>query len=630
MFDQDLGVPVIKMMAVRALLSGLFGASLSLLLFAGAATAGNALQGNPSPYLAMHGEDPVQWRDWGPDVLVEAARSDRPIFISSGYFACHWCHVMQRESYRNPAIAAILNEHFIPVKLDRELHPALDAYLIAFTERTAGRAGWPLNVFLTPGGYPFVGLTYAPPTEFRTLLQQVTDLWSEQQGRLRSLARRGAEELATVVPRTPAGSGEAVDPSALIRRLRQQALSYGDLLAGGFGRQTRFPMAPNLQVLLQLQAGDPEPELGDFLRLTLDTISGKGLRDHLGGGFFRYTVDPDWSTPHFEKMLYTQALLIPVFLQAAEILGEPRYRLVARDTLGFLVREMRVDSGGYIASFSAVDDAGIEGGYYLWTSRELESLLTPDELGLVVQIWGLDAVPMNEAGQLPVEAQTLAEAAKALGLDSASAGRLLSSARSKLLAARSGRSLPVDGKQLAGWNGLALSALVAGAEAFDDAELKAAARSLRDYLVERLWDGKQLHRARSGGKGIGRVAISDYAYVARGLLDWSVLSGDRADRWLALKMVEVAWQAFRAEGGWRQDAAPLLPSVPPEAAFSDGPLPSPSAVLVELALALGDAELVEKARQALKGAAETAARNPFSFAGDAWQLIGQGRKPTGP
>ena len=606
------------------LLSGVVFVCLALLPLVRGAAAANALRDNPSPYLAMHGEDPVQWRDWGADVLVEAARLGRPIFISSGYFACHWCHVMQRESYHDPAIAELLNNQFVPVKLDRELHPALDAYLIDFTERTAGRAGWPLNVFLTPDGYPIVGLTYAPPAEFRALLGQITGVWTEQQERLQSLARRGAEELATAGG-APIGSRDAVDPSALMLRLRQQALAYGDQLAGGFGRQTRFPMAPNLLVLLQLQARDPDPELSAFLRLTLDAISGKGLRDHLGGGFFRYTVDPDWSTPHFEKMLYTQALLIPVFLKAADILDEPRYRLVARDTLEFLVREMRGDSGGYVASFSAVDGAGVEGGYYLWTNNRLERLLNPDERRLTARVWGLDGMSMHEAGQLPVATQSLTAAAKALGLELSSAQRLLASARSKLLAARSIRSLPIDNKQLAGWNGLALSALVAGAKAFDDVKLKEAALAVRGFLVEGLWDGAQLHRARSGGNGIGAVAISDYAYVAQGLVDWSDLSGDRTARALALKMVRFAWQTFRDKGGWRQDASPLLPSIPSEAAFADGPLPSPSAVLVSLASALGDADLAASADEALRSAAGTVSRNPFSFAGDAWQLIGLGK-----
>ena len=598
--------------------------ALAQLSFVAGGFAANALRGNPSPYLAMHGEDPVQWRDWGPDILAEATDSGRPIFISSGYFACHWCHVMQRESYRDPAIAALLNDGFIPVKLDRELHPALDAYLIDFTERTAGRAGWPLNVFLTPEGYPFVGLTYAPPAEFRALLQQITGVWSEQREQLQSLARRGAKELAAAAA-PPVSSSDATEPSALMHLLRQQALSYGDLLAGGFGRQTRFPMAPNLLVLLQLQARAPDPELGAFLRLTLDAIAGNGLRDHLDGGFFRYTVDPDWSTPHFEKMLYTQALLIPVFLKAAAVLDEPRYRLVARDTLRFLVREMRADSGGYVASFSAVDGSGVEGGYYLWTNAQLERLLSPDERRLAARVWGLGGMSTYEAGQLPIEGESLAEAAKALGLQLPSAEVLLASARSKLLKARSNRGLPVDDKQLAGWNGLALSALVAGARALDDAELKTAAQSLRDFLVEGLVDGTQLHRARSNGNGIGAVALSDYAYVAQGLLDWSNLAGDPADRALALNLVRVAWQSFRDQGGWRQDASPLLPSIPSEAAFADGPLPSPSAVLVSLAFALGDATLTEKAAMALESAAGTAARNPFSFAGDAWQLIGHGK-----
>ena len=279
-----------------------------LLIVAGASPAQltNRLAGHPSPYLAMHGKDPVHWQDWGPEVLRLAQAENKLVFISSGYFACHWCHVMQRESYHDPAIAELLNRHFIAVKLDRELHPALDAHLIAFVERTQGNAGWPLNVFLTPAGNPLVGLTYAPPAKFRELLQRLAETWTKEAAALKDVARRAAAELGAQA----ASPAVSPDLGALRIQLSAQALQLGDELQGGFGRQSRFPMIPQLLALLELLEIQPDARLRSLLQLTLDQMAGQGLRDHLGGGFFRYTVDPGWQIPHYEKMLYTNAMMV--------------------------------------------------------------------------------------------------------------------------------------------------------------------------------------------------------------------------------------------------------------------------------------------------------------------------------
>jgi uncharacterized protein YyaL (SSP411 family) len=570
----------------------------------------------------MHGADPVDWRPWGPEVLADARARNVPIFISSGYFACHWCHVMQRESYRDPGIAEILNRHFIPVKLDRELHPALDSYLIDFTERTAGRAGWPLNVVLTPEGYPLTGFTYEPPERLKALLGRLIALWETRAGELQALARDEAKGLAE--RQAEAGSrppGAPPAPDAVTARLVKDALTWGDRLAGGFGHQARFPMAPNLRVLLETQAAHPDRELGPFLSLTLDQMTRLGLRDHLGGGFFRYTVDPDWRTPHFEKMLYDQALLIQVLLRGAEVLGEPRYRFAARETLDFLLAQMRRPDGGFMASLLAVDAAGEEGGYYLWRPEDLTRLLSPQARRLAALAWGLDGPPQHAAGSLPMQSLDPAKAAAELGLDPEAAAGLMEQARASLLAERGRRSLPADTKAIAAWNGLSLSALVAGARAFPGGPYREAAETLRGFLVERLWDGEGLHRASSGQGWIGDATLEDYAYVARGLQDWAELAGTDTDRALALRLVGLAWTQFRGDAGWRLSAEPLLPAVPAEPALADGPLPSPAAVIMELSLGSGDPGLVERARAAQRAAAAPVAARPFQFASEAWLLI---------
>jgi uncharacterized protein YyaL (SSP411 family) len=581
------------------------------------AHAANALAGNPSPYLAMHGQDPVDWRLWGSEALAEARRENRPLFVSSGYFACHWCHVMQRETYRNPQIAARLNRDFIPVKLDRELHPALDAYLIGFVERTAGQAGWPLNVFLTPEGYPLVGLTYAPRDRFQALLQKVARVWSRDRENLVELARRGAEERARDHGVSPALDAASIPAAELAERLRRQSLLNADELSGGFGRQTRFPMAPNLLALLELQARLPDKELAAFLRLTLDDMSRKGLRDHLRGGFFRYTVDPDWQTPHFGKMLYTQALLIPLFLRAAEVLEEPAYRDVARDTLTFLLEAMKGRDGAFIASLSAVDAAGVEGGYYLWRPEDLESLLELDERRLLALVWGVAGPPRHEQGYLAMGERDPTAAAAELGLSPQAGGRLLASARSKLVSASSGRSLPRDDKQLAGWNGLVLSALAAGLVAFEDESYRTAGSALSDFLRERLWDGEELHRAVSDLGWIGEATLEDYAFVAKGLRDWGIAVGSQTDVALSRRLVGLAWERFYGKGGWQLSAEPLLPLVPAEPVFSDSPLPSPASVLMDLTLTVDERTLLEKVHQALDLGRAPVAQNPFVFASQA-------------
>ena len=593
---------------------------------ASSAPLSNQLRDHPSPYLAMHGSDPVAWQDWSAEVLQRARAEHKPVFISSGYFACHWCHVMQRESYRNPDTAALLNRYFIPVKVDRELHPALDEFLIRFTEQTTGQAGWPLNVVLTPEGYPLIGLTYLPPDRFRNVLEQVRKLWEDDPARVSRLARQAAEELQAAATK-PEESIPPPDQGDLADRLKAQSLILGDDLQGGFGHQIRFPMEPHLLALLELQALKSDPHLADFLRLTLDQIAGRGLRDHLGGGFFRYTVDPDWQTPHFEKMLYTQALLVPVYLRAAEVLGRERYRGVAAGTLDFSLGAMRSPDGAFIASLSAVDDKGVEGGYYLWRTEDLQRLLTPAERGLAERVWGLSGPARFEAGGLPIPTEEPAAAARALGMEPAEAEAILASARTKLLAARKGRDLPRDDKVLAGWNGLMLAALAEGYRVLREPRYRDAAEALRNHLVGRLWDGTRLYRARAAAGGLGEASLEDYAYIAQGLMSWSEVTGSQADRALAVRLVKEAWRRFY-DRGWRLTDHPLLPAMPVEVALADSALPSPTALVLGLSLNSGEVDLAARAREAMELGRPAISERPFSYATQAWLTIKAKKPPT--
>ena len=639
---------------------------LSLLSLGLAATAApaltNQLKHHPSPYLAMHATDPVAWQDWGPAAVERARREGKLLFISVGYFSCHWCHVMQRESYRNPDIAAFLNRHFVPVKVDRELEAALDARLIEFAERTRGQGGWPLNVFVTPEGYPMYALLYLPPAEFKSVLERLQGLWAKDRAVIERLARDEAKRAAASAE-MPAATGDSRDdamdgggrathgavaggagttsgkPAAEQRQEQppgtaagsfvEQALAQADFIHGGFGEQSKFPSAPQLEALLARVATAPEPRLQEFLKLTLDHMADLGLYDHVGGGFFRYTVDPSWKTPHFEKMLYDNALLARVYLHAARTLRVPQYEAVARATLDFMVRELRTPDGALIASLSAVDNKDVEGGYYLWNVDELAALLSEREAQVLRLAFGMqDAAPF-EAGYLPLRSIPSAEVAKRLGLDTAAVETALSRALETLHQARGKRALPRDTKLLAGWNGLALAAFAEAARVTGEAKYRDVAAGIRDYLMRALWDGKTLKRAVDKGRAVGAVALEDYAYVTQGLLEWARLTDSTADYAQATSVARAAWQRFYAARGWRLDERSLIQTGGAEAAIADGPLPSPSAVLVEATLALaqktGDVALVRQARTARDLARPAVQRDRFWQASHGALLAGDKR-----
>ena len=558
----------------------------------------NQLRHDPSPYLALHGEDPVHWQSWGEAVLAGARAENKLIYISSGYFSCHWCHVMQRESYRDEAIAELLNEHFIPVKIDRELEPALDGHLIEFVRRTQGNSGWPLNVFLTPDGYPLLGFTYAPPERFKEILERVTGLWAARGSELAETARAALAAWSSGEPSRPFEGRP--DKTALSRGLVDTALELGDSLEGGLGIQSRFPMSPQWLALLNRVEGDEETPLRALVLLTLDQMAGQGMRDHIGGGFFRYTVDPGWQVPHFEKMLYNQAGLARLYIRAARRFGSSDYREVARDTLAFAVRVLQEEDGGFISSLSAIDPQDLEGGGYLFTRQELERLLDPREMAFAQMRWRLTDGHALENGLLPVDHRSLEQIAAETGQPLAELRALDSGVRQKLLAAKADRRHPRDEKKLAAWNGLMLSALADGVQEFADPDLLAAGMRLRDYLVGRLWDGKRLARAMGPDGEIGKPGLEDYAYVAAGLGDWGRLRGAEADIRLSERLLGEAWRRFYTEAGWRSADEMLLPGIASEPVITDSALPSPSAMVIELSLEQGDAEIRAKARRALR------------------------------
>ena len=585
----------------------------------------NRLANHDSPYLAMHGADPVQWQEWGEEAVARARRENKLLFVSSGYFACHWCHVMQQESFQNTAIAALLNKHFIPVKVDRELNPALDAQLISFVERTRGYAGWPLNAFVTPEGYPLIGTVYLQPADFQTLLSRLAEQWQSADNELKQLATQTAAALGTVSMRDsvdlPPGLGEALSEA-----LVSSALAQSDEFQGGFGSENKFPSAPQLAALLDVHRRSPQPRIEQFLRLTLNQMASQGLWDQLGGGFFRYTVDPGWQVPHFEKMLYDNALLAQLYLDAAEVLDAPQFASVGRETLDFMLNELETKGAALAASLSAVDERNVEGGYYVWHRTEVQAALEPQEFAVAELFWGLNKPPQLEHGHHLVQAASIDVVAHQLDLPTDRVQSLLASAQAKLLQARQKRSLPRDDKVLAAWNGLALSALVRGARLEDGKRYRDAARALSRYLSSVAWNGDALARARDdSGAPLGRAALEDYAYVARGLLDWAVLSGSATSQRTAAQVVDEAWRRFYADTGWKLTDASLLRYGTGQLALADDALPSASGTLIEASLRLAqltnDEKLRRRALVALHNGAELTSEEPFWYATHVGALV---------
>jgi hypothetical protein len=438
-------------------------------------------------------------------------------------------------------------------------------------------------VFLTPDGYPVAGLVYAPRERFYAILDDLRGRWETDSRQLSGLAHRAMDEWAAI---RSAAARQPSTATSFAHSFRTQVGLRQDELAGGFGQQTKFPMAPQLQALLWLSANQGENSLDGFVRLTLDQMAEQGLHDLLGGGFFRYVTDPAWQIPHYEKMLYDNAQLALLYLQAGELFASVRYRKIGLATLDFMISAMRSDEGYFISSFSAVDEQGREGFYYLWDAATLREVLAGDELRVVQAAWFGEHPEAAEYGKLPRWQKSPAQLAGDLGLSQARFQALLESGREELLEARSVRVLPADDKGLASWNGLALSALAAGFAVTGDGRYARPAEQLASYLSTRLWDGNQLLRARAGNRLLAEASLEDYALVARGLWDWNRQKPARERDALVEKLVRIAWQRYFRDNRWTQSDTALIPMLEGRIATEDSPLPSTTAAISYLSARL--------------------------------------------
>jgi uncharacterized protein YyaL (SSP411 family) len=546
-----------------------------------AAEARSAMAASISPYLQLHADDPVQWRDWSPALLEEARATGRPLLISSGYYACHWCHVMQEESFREAGIAERLNRDYIPVKVDRELNGALDHYLLEFLRATRGSAGWPLNVVVLSSGDALAGVVYAPRDDFARFLDGITERLRQDGDALTALAREGRLELTSRLREgeQPLSEARAARlPQVLWMAMEREA----DFLGGGFGNQSKFPRAPALAALLQARKEGRAPQWADeFLEVTLEEMAQAGLRDVIGGGFFRYSETPDWGRPHFEIMLDDQAQLARVYLRAGRQFDRPDWSAVGRETLAFVLSEMALDDPAAFASgLSALDDAGREGGVYLWTPGEVNQALQGHPYPDLVRAWfRLEEAPTFAGGLLPKHRESLNTLAERLGVPADEAREQVGQGRRSLLEYRQARGLPRDEKQLTGLHGLLLSAF---AELPDDPVMGKAGKELASRLQALAASPAELSQLVDMPRDVaGEADLSDYAYLAQGLHDWAVATGTGRDRWVA-GLLEVAWSDFTDADGWRAAREQPLPGMVARRFHPAVHNPSPTSLILAL------------------------------------------------
>ncbi len=594
----------------------------------------NRLAGETSPYLLQHANNPVDWFPWGPDALARAKLLDRPIFLSIGYAACHWCHVMERESFEDAATARVLNERFVSVKVDREERPDLDSIYMAAVQAMTGGGGWPMSVFLTPDGQPFYGGTYFPNEprhgmpSFRQVLDGVSQAWTGQRSEVLAAGSRLVASLVEQSKSMSSARGPVIDAELFSAVNASLATSF-DKVNGSWGGPPKFPQPMTIEYLLRVvDAGDPSP--ANLVRFTLDKMADGGIRDQLGGGFHRYATDAHWLVPHFEQMLYDNAQLARVYLHAWAAFDEPRYREVAIGVLDYMVRELTTDEGAFAASQDA-DTDGIEGLTFTWRAPEIREVLGPVAAARFAEAYGV-----TEEGNW--EGVTILS--RVWGVDGAAPFRgdadleaSLASSRAKLLERRGSRPQPArDDKALAAWNGLAFAAFAEAGRLLDRPDSTEAAVRAATVIVDGLATVARaavppadvppadiaLRRSWKDGRAVGAGVLEDYAHLAEGLLALYETTFD--ERWfvLARSLADAILSRFEDPAGGFFDTATdherliTRPKDPQDNAVPSGGAMA-TTVLLRLAAFTGEGRYRDAAERALGTVAGYLPRYPTGF-----------------
>jgi len=595
------------------------------------ATSRNRLAGSTSPYLLQHAANPVDWYPWGDAAFAAARAGGRPILLSIGYSACHWCHVMAHESFEDPATAAVMNELFVNIKVDREERPDIDRiYQIAHQLLTRRGGGWPLTMFLAhDDARPFFGGTYFPPEPrfgmpgFRALLARVAQYYREQQPELRAQSAALVDALAAID--APADDAPARLDAAPLRLLRATLEQRFDREYGGWTPAPKFPHAGIIQRLLRdwhASAGADSPDLQALFMasLTLTRMADGGLQDQLGGGFCRYSVDARWEIPHFEKMLYDNGALLSAYADAACATGEPAFHAVTRATAQFLLREMQAPAGGFYSSFDA-DSEGHEGRFYVWTREQVAALLEPADAALVAARYGLDR-PANFEGAWHLRAARAIEEIAAEGGAGGNAAQLaqrLDAARHRLLAARARRTPPArDDKVLASWNALAIRGLADAARALDEPSFATAASRALDYLRQVHWHDGRLLAASRDGRAHLPAYLDDHALLIDAILALATVCFDASALAFAAQLADALLQRFadQQHGGFFFTATDHEALIHRSRSFSDDATPAGNAMaaqaLQKLGWLLGEPRYLQAAERTLRAAWPQLADGPLA------------------
>ena len=516
----------------------------------------NRLGEEQSPYLRQHADNPVHWQPWDEAALAEARERDVPIFLSIGYSACHWCHVMAEESFEDEEVAEVLNEHFVPVKVDREERPDVDSIYQSICQQVSGRGGWPLSVWLTPEGKPFFVGTYFPKEArrgqpgFLDLLSNIANSWGRDRGEMENRAEQWTDAIEGDLESTPSRPGEAPG-SDLLETAAAGVLRSADREYGGFGSGgPKFPQTPRIEILLRAWERTGREEYREVAVEALDAMANGGIYDHVGGGFHRYATDREWRVPHFEKMLYDNAEIPRQFLAGFQATGDGRYAEVAGETFAFVAREMTHPEGAFYSTLDAQSedpDAGEreEGAFYAWTPEGVREAVADERAAeLFLERFGITASG-NFEGKTVLSVQAgVAELAERHGLPEAEVADLLERATEEAFEAREERPRPLrDEKILAGWNGLMISALSEGALVLDERWADPAGEAL-DFVREHLWDGESLTRRYKDGDAAIKGYLEDYAFLARGAFDLYQATGDADHLGFALDLARAIEREF--------------------------------------------------------------------------------------
>jgi len=585
----------------------------------------NRLDGQSSLYLRQHGHNPVDWYPWGEEAFARARTLGRPVHLSVGYAACHWCHVLAAESFEDETTARVLNDSFVNIKVDREERPDIDRiYQIAQQMLTHGPGGWPLTMFLTPEGVPFFGGTYFPPEPrhglpaFRDLLERVAQYYQTHHESLRAQGEALAAAFASID--APAPASTLVLDGAPLEGARSALERSFDGRWGGFGDAPKFPHPGSIDCLLRhwhRSAGREPPDLRALYMagLTLTRMAEGGIHDALGGGFYRYSVDAEWMIPHFEKMLYDNAWLLSVYADAYVASGDALYAGIARDTADWMQREMQAPQGGFYSSLDA-DAAGHEGDFYVWDRDQIRAALEPQEYAAFAPRFGLD-LPANFAGRWHLYgARAPHELAESLGVSAQELATLLASARAKLLAVRERRTRPArDEKVLTAWNGLAIGALARAARALQCPQLERSATRALEFVRGFMWRDGRLAATFNGGRARLNAYLDDYVFLADAILELQQLRVRADELAFARELIDVVLGHFAApEGGFfftSDDHEALLHRLK---TFADESLPAGNAVaarvLLRLGYLLGESRYIEAAERTVRAGWAPLAHHP--------------------